>query len=200
MIIGNLSGAEPVRDACDHECAHCGKSGSELVFGMIRDAAVEAHWYLPNHRTVTERFRVQQIAGSQPCGITLNPVSDEPPVIPPPPPEVWLVYKHGGYWSEGGPLQGIYSSEEGAKDSVRFSVRDERRSLARRLGQPEIPHDDEQPPLRWKPVHHVRYGMIPGEFCTEAGLASYTVKSYQVFPGYLPDVTHSKITHITEES
>ena len=119
--------------------------------------------------------------------------------LPPPPPEVWLVYKHGGAYCGADALQGIYSSEEGAKDSVRFSVKEERASLARRLGQPVTPHEDEEPELRWMRGHHWRYGVIPGEFHAEAGLASFVVKRYQVPEGYLPRTTWCKVPHRTEE-
>lgn len=120
--------------------------------------------------------------------------------LPPPPPEVWLVYKHNGAYRSGDPLQGIYSSEEGAKESVRFSVKDERQSLARRLGQPETLHGDEEPVLTWQLGHHWRYGPIPGEYHAEAGLANFVVKSHKVPEGYLPDTTWCKVPMVTEEN
>jgi hypothetical protein len=200
-IIGNLTGpqnADP--DPCHHECAHCGKKDTNLFFAMTRDAVATAYWINPlSPGLITQDFRVKGISGGPPYGISLDPVSDEPPVIPPPPPEVWLLYKHGGrYHSGGDSLQGIYDSRDGAMEAARFAVKDERRSLAERLGQPMIPHHDEESVLKWQPGHHWRYGPIPGEYHASAGIADFCVKSYKVPAGYLPDTTWCKVPHVIE--
>jgi hypothetical protein len=192
---GRLTGITPSpAPACNHQCAHCGKEDTNLLFSMIRNADVQI---TRDHRA--EHYKVHGIAGTRPYVIHAE-ITGEQIEVPPPPPEVWLVYKHGGAYHNGGDsLQGIYSSEEGAKDSVRFSVKDERRSLARRLGQPETPHKAEEPELRWMRGHHWRYGDIPGEFHAEAGLADFTVKMYKVPEGYLPRTTWCKVPHSTEK-
>jgi hypothetical protein len=184
--IGSL-GSEAPEDSCDHTCSQCGKGGSNLMFDMTRRAEVTI---LRDGKL--EHYRIRGLTGTSTMHAELVPGSGQVP-LPPPPPEVWLVYKHGGSYDSGDPLQGIYSSEEGAKDSVRFSVKEERASLARRLGQPETPHEAEEPVLRWQPARHWRYGQIPGEFYAEAGLANYVVKSHQVPGGYLPQTTWCKV-------
>jgi len=189
--IGNLSGPRQKAPACPHECARCGKDGTELLFSMTRDAVIQI-----TRDGKSENYRVQGVGGDV-IHADLAEGSEQIP-LPPPPPQVWLVYKHGGAYT-GDALQGIYSSEEGAKDSVRFAVKAERASLARRLGQPQTPHEDEEPPLTWQPGHHWRYGPIAGEYHAEAGLANFTVKSYQVPAGYLPKTTWCKVPHVTAE-
>ena len=194
MYTGNLTGSRTPRETCPHSCSQCGRSGQNLVFDMICEAEVSI---LRDGRT--ERYKVHGIAGEYPYKIDadLAPGSEQIE-LPPPPPEVWLVYKSGGSYRDGDSLQGIYSSEEGAKDSVRFSVKEERASLARRLGQPVTDHSAEEPGITWMLGHHWRYGPIPGEYHAEAGLANYTVKCYKVPEGYLPRTTWCKVPHVTE--
>lgn len=196
---GSLTGTEdrPRRETCQHECKHCGQGAHRMLADMVLGMEAEVLW--PNERgggLIPEKFRVTGVGG----GLHLKPVADKRPEIPPPPPEVWLVYKHGGRYDHGqGPLQGIYSDEDGAKDSVRFVVKEERRSLQERLGQPVTEHGDEEPPLVWKHVRHWRHGVIPNEFWATAGLADFTVKKYKVPEGYLPDTKWCKVPHVTEE-
>lgn len=187
---GNLTGPRQKGRECPHECTNCGKDGTELLFSVIRDCDIQV-----NRDGKVEHYDVHGVGGSViHAGLAEGNVQIE---LPPPPPEVWLVYKHGGAYMRDG-LQGIYSSEEGAKDSVRFQVKNERRSLARRLGQPETPHEDEEPVLVWQRGHHWRYGEIPGEFHAEAGLADFVVKRYKVPEGYLPQTTWCKVPMETE--
>lgn len=197
--IGSLTGTEdrPRRETCAHECKHCGHGAHRLLADMILGMKAQVLW--PNERgagLIPEEFRVTGVGD----GLNLKPVADKRPEIPPHPPEVWLVYRYHGRYDHGmGPLQGIYSSEEGAKHSVRFGAKEERASLAERLGQPKTPHDAEEPPLVWHGSRHWRYGPIPDEYWTEAGLATFIVKKYKVPEGYLPDTTWCKITHVKEE-
>jgi hypothetical protein len=175
--IGRLDNS-PARDTCPHVCSQCGRSDTSLLFEMVRNCEIQV-----TRNGKSERYDPRGVA---PGVIHADPIDDLPPVIPPAPPEVWLVYKHGGrYGTEN--LQGIYSSEEGAKESVRFAVKEERASLARRLGQPETSHDAPEPTLKWQLGHHSRYGAIPGEFHASAGLADFVVKRYKVEKAYLPD-------------
>ena len=190
--VGSLGGPASSRPACSHVCTHCGEDGTELLFSMTRDSVIQV-----TRDGKSENYRVQGVGGNVIHAELAE--GSEQVELPPPPPEVWLVYKHGGAYHGGDALQGIYSSEEGAKDSVRFSVKEERASLARRLGRPETPHDDEEPALWWTRGHHWRYGGIPGEFHAEAGLANFVVKSYKVPEGYLPRTTWCKVPHLTEE-
>ena len=191
--VGALGGPASSRRACSHVCAHCGEDGTELLFSMTRDAVIQIV-----RDGKDENYTVRGVGGKV-IHADLAEGSEQIP-LPPPPPEVWLVYKHNGRYDHGmGPLQGIYSSEEGAKDSVRFAVKEERASLAERLGQPKTPHEAEEPVLRWHPVRHWRYGTIPGEFYAQAGLADFTVKKYKVPEGYLPRTTWCAVPHLTEE-
>lgn len=161
---------------------------------MLRDAEIQVA-----RAGKAERYEVRGLAGEYPYLIHADLAKDSEQVeLPPPPPEVWLVYKHNGAYADGGPLQGIYSSEEGAKDSVRFSVKRERASLRQRLGFIMTPHHEEEPELKWQLVHHQRYGPIPGEYYTEAGLANFVVKSYKVPEGYLMDTKWCVVPHTTE--
>jgi hypothetical protein len=152
--IGSLTGAMPSAPACPHVCNRCGKSETDLLFSLTRNSVVQIV-----RDGKDENYSIRGVGGNT-LHAELASGSEQIP-LPPPPPEVWLVYKHGGGYRSGDPLQGIYSSEEGAKDSVRFSVKEERRSLAERLGQPATPHEEEEPALRWIPVSHWRYGVIP---------------------------------------
>ena len=190
--VGSLGGPASSRPACSHACAHCGEGGTELLFSMTRDSVIQV-----TRDGKSENYRVQGIGGKVIHAELAE--GSEQVELPPPPPEVWLVYKHGGAYNDGEPLQGIYSSEEGAKDSARFTIKRERQSLARRLGQPETPHEAEEPPLIWRPIHHERYGPIPGYFYAEAGLANLTVKKHKVPGAYLPDTTWCKVPHLTED-
>lgn len=192
---GNLTGPRSREETCAHACSHCGKTGQVLAFDIIRNAEVQV---VRNGKT--ERYEVHGMSGEYPYSVDVDLASGSEQVpLPPPPPEVWLVYKHNGRYDHGmGPLQGIYSSEEGAKDSVRFAVKEERASLAERLGQPKIPHEAEEPPLLWHPVSHWRHGVIAGEFWASAGLADFTVKKYQVPAGYLPDTKWCVVPHTSE--
>jgi hypothetical protein len=192
---GNLTGPRSREQACAHTCSQCGKTGQELAFSMVRNAQITI-----TRDGKTERYEVHGMGGEYPYSIDadLAPGNEQIP-LPPPPPEVWLVYKHGGAYGNGGdPLQGIYSTEKGAKDSVRFAVKQERASLAARLGQPETPHSEPEPELRWMRGHHWRYGPIPGEYHAEAGLANFVVKRYKVPEGYLPDTTWCVVPHTSE--
>jgi hypothetical protein len=193
-LIGKL-GSGSREETCAHSCSHCGKTGQALAFDMIRNAEVLV---IRNYKA--ERYEVRQISGGYPYSLNVGLAAGSVQIeLPPPPPEVWLVYKYGGTYLSGDSLQGIYSSEEGAKDSVRFCVKQERASLARRLGQPETPHHAEEPELRWILGHHWRYGPIPDEYHAEAGLANFVVKKYSVPEGYLPDTTWCVVPHATEK-
>lgn len=189
--IGNLTGPRQERtNACPHLCAQCGRGGQELLFDAVRDHEISIV-----RGGKEERYEVRGVGGSV-INADLAPGSIQVE-LPPPPPVVWIVYKHGGRYTRDA-LQGIYSSEEGAMQSVRFAVKEERASLARRLGQPVTPHKDEEPVLTWSPVHWDKYGPIPGWWWTEAGLADFTIEKHSVPEGYLPDTDWCQVPMATE--
>lgn len=159
------------------KCDTCGKTGGELLFEMTRDAVVSVR----RADNCYEKLHIRGVGGGPPYSLDAEPIDPEPLVIPVPPAQVYLVYQHGGTRHYNGPLMGIYADKESAQKSVIYWAKDERHSLARRLGiKPPLPwaEDDQEP--EWGPVHQGKYGPIPDWSFCQAGLATFTIEKHDV--------------------
>lgn len=151
----------------------CGKSGHELLWDMTRHMEIQV-----TRNGKGERYRITGITGTS--VLHADPLDKTEPA--PPPACVYLLYKHK--MASPSHLEGVYASQEKAKDSAHYWARSERMSWAELL-EKEMSWEDSDQPLEWRPMMTADCRNWTSSVCARAGTTTFVIDVREVQDGPL---------------